>query len=286
MTRQERLVRAGDTELHLYEWGAGPPMLFWHALGDHTSLQMVEAGPILAGEFGYAVLGVDAPGFGGSPRLPDDRYRMPALVELADRLLDALELAQVVWMGSSWGGSVGVHFTAAYPERVDALVLVDGGYLDPVNEHGETIEELRRYWRSQPGFHYDSWKALVEDTKPHLSRWSSEIEEYAKSAFREADGEVVSIMGPDVYAAALHGVDLDPPSAAHERLGKTGVPVLVLTATEPPKDEERRLASIRRFAERVPHAEIRRVEGAPHLMLEERPEETARAVGDWLRRLS
>ncbi len=44
---------------------------------------MVEAGPILVEEYGFRVLGVDAPGFGGSPRLPDSAYQMGALVELA-----------------------------------------------------------------------------------------------------------------------------------------------------------------------------------------------------------
>ena len=114
------------------EWGTdGPPIFFWHALGDHTSLQIVEAAPILVDEYGYRVLGVDAPGFGGSPRLPDERYEIPALIELANDLLDTLDLDGVVWAGSSWGGIIGVQFAAAHPERLAALVLIDGGYLDP-----------------------------------------------------------------------------------------------------------------------------------------------------------
>ncbi len=40
-----------------------------------------------------------------------------------------------------------------------------------------------------------------------------------------------------------------------------------------------------RFAEYVPHAEIQVMDGVPHLMFEARPEETARAIGDWLKSL-
>ena len=216
------------------EWGEeGPPIFFWHALGDHTSLQMVEAGPILAAEFGFRVLGVDAPGFGGSPRLPNERYEIPALIDLAGDLLDTLSLNRPVWAGSSWGGIIGVQFAAAHSERLSALVLIDGGYLDPESGYGE----------------------------------------------------VMSTVEPGVYAAAMLGIDRSPPSQAHPRLGETGLPVLLLGATEPPGEAPRRDTWRERFAAQVPQADVRRMEGAPHLMLEARPEETARAIGEWLRAL-
>src|SRR5437764_11888421 len=118
---QTRLVDAGETRLHLREWGpeSGRPLLFWHALGDHTSLQLIETAPLLVRD-GLRVIGVDAPGFGASPRLPDKRYQLPALVALASDLLDALGLDRVVWLGSSWGGTVGVHVAARPPHRIEA----------------------------------------------------------------------------------------------------------------------------------------------------------------------
>lgn len=287
MRPRERLVAAGDAQLYLREWGdEGPPILFWHALGDHTSLQMIEAGPVLAGEFGYRVIGIDAPGFGESPRVADERYELPRLAGLVRQLLDALGIDRVVFAGSSWGAALGVQLGAKHPERVKALVLVDGGYLDPLNEHGDTLEELREHWRAQPGFRYPSWEKMLEDARGFVSRWSPELEEYVRSAYRQGEGEVVSIMEPDVYAAAIHGVDRFPPSTAAARLGQSGVPVLVLAATEPPKNAERREASIAHFSAKVPQADIRRVEGAPHLMLEELPEQTARTIGEWVRSLA
>ena len=284
MNRTERLVTAGDAELFLREWGEGPPILFWHGLGAHTSLQMIEAGPILA-DSGYRVIGVDAPGFGGSPRIADERYEAHGLVQLVSNLLNALELDRVAWCGSSWGGIVGVHVAASQPERIAALALIDGGYLDPINEHGDTLEALREHWRSQEGFRFPSWDAVVEDARPWFPRWSPPLEEYVRSAFREENGEVVSILTPDVFAAAMHGIDRTPPSSVHKRLGETGVPVLLLGATVPEQEDARRRRWTERFAADVPQADVRRVEGAPHLMLEARPEETARAIGDWLKSL-
>ena len=94
---ETRLVDVADTQLAVREWGdqRGRPLLFWHALGDHTSLQPIEAAPILVRD-GFRVVAPDAPGFGGSPRLADERYELPSLVELARSLLDALGLDRVV----------------------------------------------------------------------------------------------------------------------------------------------------------------------------------------------
>jgi pimeloyl-ACP methyl ester carboxylesterase len=279
------LVDVADTQLAVREWGGpdGRPLLFWHALGDHTSLQPIEVAPILARDHGFRVLALDAPGFGGSPRLPDKRYQLPALVDLARDLLDALDLDRVIWVGSSWGGNVGVHVAAAHPGRVEALVLLDGGYLGPADNLGASLRMIRRHWRSQPElWSYDSWEALDEDARRYFRRWSPELAENCRSAYREENGRIVSIMGPDVYAAAIWGVLCASPAESLMRLGASGVPTLLLAATLPPEEEERRRPAREQFAELVPQGEIGLME-TMHFVLEDDPEEAARTIGDWLR---
>jgi pimeloyl-ACP methyl ester carboxylesterase len=279
---RERSIAVGDTELFLREWeAAGPPIFFWHALGDHSSLQMVEAAPVLATWFGYRVIGIDAPGFGGSPSLPDERYRIPSLVELARELIETLGLERPVWSGSSWGATVGVHLGAAHTELLAALVLLDGGYLHSAED--KSLDELKEHWRGQEGFRYGSWAELFQEAGGYFGRWSPGLEAYARASFREENGAVVSLMGPDVYAAAIHGVEQAPPWEALEHLGESGLPVLLLAATEVPADlEERRAAGLDRFAKLVPQADVRVVEGSPHFLLEHRPGEIARRMGGWL----
>src|ERR687886_401616 len=194
---ETRLVEVADTRLVVREWGdaTGRPLLFWHALGDHTSLQPIEVAPILVRDHGFHVLAPDAPGFGGSPRLPDERYQLPELADLARDLLDALELDPVVWVGSSWGGNVGVAVAATHPERVEALVLLDGGYLGPSDDLGASLEMIRDHWRSQPElWSYDSWEAVDEDARKQFTRWTPELAASCRSAYREDNGRIVSIM--------------------------------------------------------------------------------------------
>jgi pimeloyl-ACP methyl ester carboxylesterase len=283
---ETRLVEVADTRLAVREWGDADsrPLLFWHALGDHTSLQPIEAAPILVRDHGFRVLAPDAPGFGGSQRLPDKRYQLPALVDLARELLDALELDRVVWAGSSWGATLGVHVAAAHPDRIEALVLLDGGYLGSASDLGASLRMLRRHWRSQPElWSYDSWEAIDEDARRYFRRWSRELAASCRSAYREQDGKMVSIMGPDVYAAAIWGVLCAPPAEALVRLGASGVPTLLLAATLPPEEEERRRPAREQFAELVPQGEIRLME-TMHFVLEDAPEASAHAIGEWLTR--
>ena len=88
-------------------------------------------------------------------------------------------------------------------------------------------------------------------------------------------------MGPDVYAAAIWGTMRAPPAEALRRLGASGVPTLLLAATLPPDEETRRRPARERFAELVAQGEIRLME-TMHFVLEDAPEETARAIGEWL----
>jgi pimeloyl-ACP methyl ester carboxylesterase len=86
---------------------------------------------------------------------------------------------------------------------------------------------------------------------------------------------------PTVVATAFHGVDVEPAVEALSALADSGIPVLLLVATEP--HVERRAADLARFRASVPQAEVREVAGGEHNLLETRPQETIAAVGEWLR---
>ena len=88
-----------------------------------------ERSPFLA-EAGHSVYAPDAPGYGGSPALRASAYRPSALAELAARLIENLGIAPAVWIGSSWGASIGMHTAARFPTRIRALALLDGEYMD------------------------------------------------------------------------------------------------------------------------------------------------------------
>jgi pimeloyl-ACP methyl ester carboxylesterase len=284
---RERPVQAAGGDVYVREWGAesSPAVLFWHALGDHTGLQAAEAARVLVGEFGLRVVALDAPGFGRStPVVAPEDYALSRLGPLVLSVAETLGLERPAFAGSSWGGSVALAAAAAGTERLRGIVLLDSGYQGPFTEEAP-LDDLRRFWRAQPGFRFAGWPEWEADARAHFRRWTPALGELLREGFREEGGEVVSVMGPDAYATVIWTLCREPWTTFVPAVGGSGLPVLLLAATEPPEQENERAADLARFAGLVPQAHVERVPHAGHALLEEQPEAVARTMGDWLRRL-
>ncbi|MFN3617100.1 MAG: alpha/beta fold hydrolase [Aquabacterium sp.] len=70
------------------------------------------------------VISVDLPGFGLTGPSPQGDYRIDAYTRFVLRLLDALNLKQVVLVGNALGGEVAWQTAVLAPERVERLVLL------------------------------------------------------------------------------------------------------------------------------------------------------------------
>jgi pimeloyl-ACP methyl ester carboxylesterase len=252
------------------EWGAlgARPLIFWPGLNPWGSLQLVEVGPLLA-ERGIRVIAIAAPGAGETPPLaaPDD-YLPTRLARIVLAVADALGADRFVFMGHSWGGSIGVHLAALHPERVDALILLDAGYSDV--ERVESLDELvRAFETDQAEFAFESWDAYFTWVRGRVRNWRPALEPRYREGMTERGGKIVPRANARAAAWALHGVGMEPPRSTHARLS---VPVLLLLAAA---------ADPEGFAERVPQAVVERVDSG-HDVVEDAPDETVALVADWL----
>jgi pimeloyl-ACP methyl ester carboxylesterase len=78
------------------------------------------------------VIAYDRPAFGLTERpMPENwienPYGMKANIEILKKLLDEFGIEKAILVGNSAGGGVAVAFALEYPERVEALILVDPG---------------------------------------------------------------------------------------------------------------------------------------------------------------
>jgi pimeloyl-ACP methyl ester carboxylesterase len=125
----------------------GAPFVFWHALGSGAYFE--EAGEAL-GRRGYDVYAVDGPGFGESPALPAEEYRLAALAGQ----LHELGLERPVVAGHSWGGQVAMTYAGLHPENVRALVLFDSGHIDYLDfrdiDPDRSVDDLAAEIRASP----------------------------------------------------------------------------------------------------------------------------------------
>jgi pimeloyl-ACP methyl ester carboxylesterase len=240
-----KLVVTSEAQIAVRQWGAHDdvPVVFWHALGpDASGAELADVAPVLV-DAGFYVVAIDGPGFGNSPLLPTERYRLESLVSILYELVDLLELDRPVVMGHSWGGAVAVRYAAAYPEDVRAVVLLDSGHLD---------------YCDLPD---------VDADRP-VEAWIADVEARADPRRAEARGR------------AMNGL-LDRVSGAWPALAEHGIPTLLFLATEPPHVLDNR-RHIGRFEAAVPQAEVRWPEGARHGLLADVGPPLGDAIATWL----
>ena len=121
--RSERVP--GEVELAIGRAGDGPdPVVCLHGItAQHRAFNAAARylGP------SRGLVGVDLRGRGDSDK-PESGYGLEAHAADVVRVLDHLGLESVVLAGHSMGGFVALKTALAYPDRVRALVLLDGGW--------------------------------------------------------------------------------------------------------------------------------------------------------------
>ena len=270
-------VAVGGVDLVVREWGreSERSLFFWPSLSPWGALHLVELAPLLAAR-GFHVVSISPPGAGETPTLEDaEAYRPTRLAQLLLETADSLGVDRFVYMGASWGASIGVHLGARWPERVAALILLDAGHTDVTTE--QTRTELEALWEAdQEQFSFENWDAYFEWVRSRVRVWRPALEERYRLAMVEHEGRVVPRADARAGARAFHGVAAEPPTSTHARLGELGVPILLLLAADGDRTD-----AAKRFQAAVPQATLL-VLDAGHDIVEDQPEQTAAIVTEWL----
>jgi pimeloyl-ACP methyl ester carboxylesterase len=117
-------------------------LVFWPGLNAGWESQLDGVAPVLAAA-GVRVIALAPP---WDLPTPDDY--LPS--RLADYVLEAVPCGRFVFMGFSWGGSIGVQLAADHPERLDGLILLDAGYSD-IDLEGLTDDAIAEHFEREGG---------------------------------------------------------------------------------------------------------------------------------------
>src|SRR5215213_3846360 len=130
------------------------------------------------------LVGVDLRGRGDSDK-PESGYSLETHAADVVRVLDHLGLENAVLAGHSMGGFVALQTALEYPERVRALVLLDGGWPrveSPQREMTDLPRDLADYYlydlgRVEGGYRPKASRAAAEEDSPSVSSDSPTAEE-------------------------------------------------------------------------------------------------------------
>jgi 3-oxoadipate enol-lactonase len=244
--------------------GDGFPIVLSHALG--CSLGMWnEIAPALART--GTIVRYDTRGHGRSEAVTD-AFSLDDLVGDAVRLMDALGLERVSWVGLSLGGMIGQGLAIDHPARIEKLVLA--------NTVSRLPKEGRAQWRERARVaRADGMAALAELI---LTR-------YFSAEFRQSRPEVIQRfrsgvlrLDPGGYAAcceAIAGLDY------FAQLDRIACPTLAIAGSA---DHAATPEMVKEIADGIPGATLNIIPDAGHLSVVERPDAFLQIVSAFLQR--
>lgn len=286
MQPYEKMIDVLGVPLHVRFWGdnsAAHQILYWHGRGG-SGLSINEAAPVLAEQYNARVISLDAPGFGQSPARAISAYQMPELALLVKELVRTLNLSTLIFVGHSWGGMVGCHVAACYPDLVKRLVLLDTGYMNPDDRSysiEEAIEDTVSFYQA---FRFADWESYLEEEKKHLPRWTEALALACRVTMHEKERQIVPIITPQMIAALERAYGQHPPLSTYTALKDSRIPILLLAATLPEKFHPTREKLVARFQKAVPQLEVQYLPATAHDVPAYRGPELAHDIGQWLNR--
>lgn len=253
-------IGIGAQRLRVSVQGSGKPLLL--IMGFAGSLELWA--PLQAALPGYQTICFDAPGTGGSPASPWP-LSIASMARLTDRLCAALGFPSLDVVGFSFGGIVAQQLAAAYPERVERLVLASTstglGSLPGISAAIRLMTVPPSSYRNKRflkaaggifgGVFRDDPKAAARHLptrEPHLRGWLHQI------------------IAVNTYSSLPHLPFIDKRT-------------LVLSGDDDPLVP---LANSRILTRLIPGAELEIVRGGGHMMLLERADETGRMIKHFL----
>lgn len=117
-----RFIRIDGMDVHVRDAGSGPAILLIH--GTFSSLHTWDAWTQTLAD-SFRVIRLDLPGFGLTGPHPEGDVSVRATLHLLDSLRAASGVGSWTIAGNSLGGRIALDYARHYPDRTDALILVD-----------------------------------------------------------------------------------------------------------------------------------------------------------------
>jgi pimeloyl-ACP methyl ester carboxylesterase len=268
---EERELDWRGTRLSYVVAGEGPPLVLVHGLGG-TIENWRGLAPLLAAR--HRVLVPDLPGHGHSAPLPEPR-NLDALAEAVHAAAAAERIRGAVWIGHSLGGVVALRAAVLRPDAVRGVVLAAAAGIGSASRAAHVT--LAVLGAARPG-------RLVAPFRHRLARsrlgrrlvfgwWGAADPAALEPALAEA-----FLVGPAHHADTRPAARALLVSDPRAELDRVACPCLCLWGAG---DNWVRLDDGMEYARRL-RAPLRAIAGCGHLLIGERPDACAAAIGSFV----
>jgi haloalkane dehalogenase len=261
--------------MHHLEAGSGDPLLLLHGEPDWSYLYRKML-PLLAGQ--HRVVAPDYLGFGRSDKPTEiGSYTYDLHVDSIKALVEKLDLRRITVVVQDWGGPIGLRAAVEMKDRFARLVVLNTGLFGSANWPTPGFLRWRRF-AERAGLDIPVGRIMQGSTTTELDQATLDAYE-APWPVRESKAGVaafpllVPIKPDDPNAAAMRMVA--------DELRAWEVPALVAWSDQDPVFP---LEAGRAMARLLPGArgEMWTVEGAGHMLQEDRGEAIAARIVEWL----
>jgi pimeloyl-ACP methyl ester carboxylesterase len=264
-----RFLNVDGVRIHYRDEGSGSPLVLIHA-NFASLLSWDEAVESLKNT--HRVLRFDMTGHGLTGPDPSGDYSLERTVELTGRFVDTLQLKRFSIGGTSLGGTVAMHYTAAHPERVERLILLSPGSLE-----GRSMQRAgRAVPKAADILKYIAPRALAEFML--TSRFGDPskvddklIDQWYDMWMREGQREAI-LARLRSYSSA----DIVKVTAA------VSVPTLILWGEKNPQAPVEQAEELRHMLRSVPEVTVITYPGIGHMAAEEAGSAIAKDIQTWL----
>ncbi|MBH8576924.1 alpha/beta hydrolase [Nostocaceae cyanobacterium CENA369] len=247
--------------------GEGEPLLLLHQQ-PRSSDEFRELMPIFAQK--RCVIAMDLLGLGDSDK-PPRMYFVEDYAKTVIALLEELNISSASILGNHTGAFVAGEVAAAYPEKVDKLILANAFGFD------ETGKEVL-YRRFSDGF------KIKTDGSHLMERWSARAQYVGSPELNQRwILDDLKCSGYPLYAVwAIQNYCLEAP----KRFQLIKSPTLIMCGTEDMKTFDRLgLAKVENryfVSQAIPHSKVVEIEGGTICMMNQIPEEISQVVINFL----
>lgn len=264
--------------------------------GDNTPILVLHGGPGAPSYYlkPLSALGVDRKvifydqlGCGKSDRSTDTTLMtVDHFVEELKTVVNHFGLKEFYLYGQSWGTMLGTDYYLKYPQGIKAMILSSPSISIPLwlkdadillSTLPDSIQNTVRNYEQNKNFSAPGYQEAVQVYYQNFMArklpWSADID----STFSQLGQSYQYMWGPSEFTATGSLKTYDQTS----RLGEIKVPTLFITG----EFDSARPSTVKYYQSLVPGAKFEVIEGAAHLTMQDKPEESNRVVMEFLNSL-